>query len=442
MMDEELLKLVIAKNFPLFAPILSKIRIKEDKGLQYPAGLNYREKTIYINPDEFNEYNSKEKMFIIAHEIMHYLLVHDPEALRNKNLLLVFNLVRDAQINHILHKQMNYMARGVITLDVLERMSDKVREYFEGDVEKFLNEDEYFIVKLMLEDEKVKGMVNKMIDALESGNNPDETSKKIKDILRENGVNIDIDEISKNIVKEYNESKELGEMSDEEIRKMVNEGMEMLEKGRLLSKMLNPESKGLDIKLRKKRIKWKEALRQVMSEIGALATDYDLTKLDKKAWVLKTYVPGVIKENESINVIIGIDVSGSISDNEYMEFINEVYNLMSDVKVNGKIVLWDNKIERVVKVENGWNNDILRELKNRVGYGGTIIKEFFNKANELVRNKRNSYLIILTDGEHEKVEREWVKDYKKVVFVISKEGKIENLMGIKDMKNVYITFLE
>ncbi len=441
-MDEELLKLVIAKNFPLFAPILSKIRIKESREIPYVAGLNYREKTIYINPDEFDEYNSKEKMFIIAHEIMHYLLVHDPEALRDKNLLLVFNLVRDAQINHILHKQMNYMAKGVITLDILESMSDKVKEYFEGDVEKFLKEDEYFIVKLMLEDEKVRGMVNKMIDVLESGDNLDEISNKIKDILRENGVNIDIDEISKNIVKEYNESKELGEMSDEEIRKMVNEGMEMLEKGRLLSKMLNPESKELDIKLKKKRIKWKEALRYIMSEIGALATDYDLTKLDKKAWVLKTYVPGVIKENESINVIIGIDVSGSISDYEYMEFINEVYNLMSDVKVNGKIVLWDDKIERVVKVENGWNNDILRELKNRVGYGGTIIKEFFNKANELVRNKRNSYLIILTDGEHEKVEKEWVKDYKKVLFVISKNGKIENLMGIKDMKNVYITFLE
>ncbi|MGC9133237.1 MAG: DUF2201 family putative metallopeptidase [Nanopusillaceae archaeon] len=442
MMDEELLKLVIAKNFPLFAPILSKIRIKEDKSLQYPAGLNYRERTIYINPDQFDECNSKEKMFIIAHEIMHYLLVHDPKALRDKNLLLVFNLVRDAQINHILYKQMNYMAEGVITLDILESMSDKVREYFDGDVEKFLNEDEYFIVKLMLEDEKVKGMINKMIDVLESGDDLDEISKKIKDILRENGVNVDLDEISRDIVKEYNESKELGEMSDEEIRKIVNEGMEMLEKGRLLSKMFNPESKELDIKLRKKRIKWKEALRQVMSEIGALATDYDLTKLDKKAWVLKTYVPGVIKENESINVIIGIDVSGSISDYEYMEFINEVYNLMSDVKVNGKIVLWDDKVERVVKVDNGWNNEILRELKNRVGYGGTIIKEFFNKANELVRNKRNSYLIILTDGEHEKVDREWVKDYKKVVFVISKNGKVENLMGIKDMKNVYITFLE
>ncbi|MGC9133614.1 MAG: DUF2201 family putative metallopeptidase, partial [Nanopusillaceae archaeon] len=307
MMDEELLKLVITKNFPLFAPILSKIRIKESREISYVAGLNYKEKTIYINPDEFNEYISKEKMFIISHEIMHYLLVHDPEALRDKNLLLVFNLVRDAQINHILHKQMKYMARGVITLDILERMSEKVKEYFEGDVEKFLNEDEYFIVKLMLEDKKVNNMVNKMIDVLENNSdNLDETSEKIRDILKENGVNIDIDEISKNIVKEYNESKELGEMSDEEIKEMVNEGMEMLEKGMLLSKMLNPESKELDIKLRKKRIKWKEALRYIMSEIGALATDYDLTKLDKKAWVLKTYVPGVIKENESINVIIGI----------------------------------------------------------------------------------------------------------------------------------------
>ncbi|MGC9133421.1 MAG: hypothetical protein ACP5GJ_03425, partial [Nanopusillaceae archaeon] len=112
------------------------------------------------------------------------------------------------------------------------------------------------------------------------------------------------------------------------------------------------------------------------------------------------------------------------------------------VKVNGKIVLWDDKVERVVKVENGWNNKILKELKDRVGYGGTIIKEFFNKANELVRNKRNSYLIILTDGVHEIVEKEWVKDYKKVLFVISKSGKVESLMGIKDMKNVYITFLE
>ncbi|MGC9133645.1 MAG: hypothetical protein ACP5GJ_04565, partial [Nanopusillaceae archaeon] len=69
-MDEELLKIVISKHFPLLAPALSELKIKENNSLEYAAGLNYSEKTIYINSDEFDEYDGNEKLFILAHETM------------------------------------------------------------------------------------------------------------------------------------------------------------------------------------------------------------------------------------------------------------------------------------------------------------------------------------------------------------------------------------
>jgi predicted metal-dependent peptidase len=442
-MDNELLKIVVSKHFPLLAPALSEINIKEDRKLQYPAGLSYREKTIYINPDSFNTLDRNEKLFVIAHEVMHFLLIHDIDLLKDKRLLLIFNLIRDAQINHILNDQFDFMPKGVITLYTLQEMNTKVKEYFNNNIKQFLEEDEYFIAKLMLDDVEFVEMIDEMIDVLEKydDNNLDETIQKIKDILNKHGIKDEYDKISKTIVKEYKESLELKNMNSREIEELIDKAMNMLEKGRTISKMAK-QNIDIPIKLKRKRITWKGILRETIGEIGTLSIDYDLMKLDRKAWILETYIPSYKKENDKINVVIGIDVSGSISDDEYHNFVNEIYNLMSDINVKGKILLWDTEIEKIIDIENGWNNKIFEKLKERQGYGGTKIKVFFDKANELVKNKRNAYLIILTDGEHEKVEKDWVKDYKKVIFVVSNRGTIGNLTEIKDMKNVYITFLE
>jgi len=442
-MDNELLKIVVSKHFPLLAPMLSEINIKEDRKLQYPAGLNYREKTIYINPNDFNTLDKNEKLFVIAHEVMHFLLIHDVDLLKDKRLLLIFNLIRDAQINHILNDQFDFMPKGVITLYTLQEMNTKVKEYFNDNIKQFLEEDEYFIAKLMLDDVEFTEMIDEMIDVLEKydDNNLDETIQKIKDILNKHGIKDEYDKISKTIVKEYKESLELKNMNPREIEELIDKAMNMLEKGRTISKMTK-QNIDIPIKLKRKRNTWKEILRETIGEIGTLSADYDLMKLDRKAWILETYIPSYKKENDKINVVIGIDVSGSISDDEYHNFVNEIYNLMSDINVKGKILLWDTEIEKIIDIENGWNNKVFKELKERWGYGGTKIKVFFDKANELVKNKRNAYLIILTDGEHEKVEKDWIKDYKKVIFVVSNRGTIGNLTEIKDMKNVYITFLE
>ncbi len=442
-MDEELLKIVISKHFPLFAPALSELRIKENKNLEYPAGLSYKEKTIYINPDEFSKYDSNEKLFILAHEIMHFLLVHDPNLLNNKSLLIAFNLVRDAQINHILGNMFDFIPKEAVKLSILESLSDKVRNYFNDDVDKFLKEDEYFVVKLLLSDEKFKDIISRIAEILnDNSKNDKEKSDSIERILDYN-ANIDASkEIADNIVKEYKELIELSEMSKEEIDKLVNKGLELFEKGRTISKIFNVEGKDIDIVLKKKRINWKKLLSSIASEIGELITDYDLTKLNKKAWIVKTYIPDVRKESDKINIVIGIDVSGSISDNEYHNFVNEVYNLLNDLNVKGKIILWDDLVRKVINMENGWNHETIKELKNRVGYSGTEIKVFFEKLDELVKDKRNTYVIILTDGYHENVDSMWVWKYKKVIFVLSENGTIESLIDIKGMKNVYITFLE
>jgi predicted metal-dependent peptidase len=245
-------------------------------------------------------------------------------------------------------------------------------------------------------------------------------------------------------------SKEIAELSEEELRELQKD----IERGAILQRDIEKArgegylgiSNILDLILRKKNRNWRKILRETFSEIRTVAKDYDYTRASKKVWILKkeygisTFIPNIRKESNEVNVIIGIDVSGSISDKEYREFVNEVYTLASDVKVRGWIVMWEARVTKVIEMKNGWNKRILDVLRERVGYGGTIIKSFFDKASELAKNKKkNTYLIILTDGETEDVEKEWVKGWKKVVFITQSKEALKN---VESERNVEIAYYE
>jgi len=235
--------------------------------------------------------------------------------------------------------------------------------------------------------------------------------------------------------------------------KEIQDIQRKFEKGLLLSKSLKNRGLGtsdfenlVEIFLKRKYLDWKKVLRETISEIKAQIKDYNLLKQSKKAQLLRNvlnkdiFIPDLRKEEENVNVIIGIDVSGSISDNDYGEFINEIYNLLTDTKAKGYIILWDTEIKKVIEIKNGWKNDIFENLKLRKGYGGTLIKSFFDKVNELIKSsKKKVYLVILTDGYTENVEKEWTKSFKKVIFVISKNGTKDTLKEVKNESNVIIT---
>lgn len=95
-----------------------------------------------------------------------------------------------------------------------------------------------------------------------------------------------------------------------------------------------------------------------------------------------------VKFKRKPHVLVGVDTSGSISDEELEDFFSEIYYLWkSGVKVT--IAQIDTKIEHIEEYNGKFNKEIY-------GRGGTEFTDLINYYNE--RKKDFSTLVIFTDG--------------------------------------------
>jgi len=442
----ELTKLRVIKDFAIFAPLLADLQFVRND-LVGTMGIDYQKKEIAYNESFVNNIDKNELVFCLAHEIMHYLFIHDARRFKDKANNVIFNIGADALINEMLKLKFGFMPNNVVNLKFLKCIARKEFENYE--IEDFLKEDTITIYKKLLKVfGKYREILEKIANKYGSGDlNIDDEIDKIADDL---GLDREEKETLKKAIKHVLENHKEIEKIDE---KTENEIKRKIEKGIVFSKSMN-KMRGLDtldfeslveLLLKKRVLDWKKVLRETFSEIKNIVRDYNLLKQSRKVQILRNvlgkdlFIPELKKESFDVNVVIGIDSSGSISDNEYSEFISEVYNLLNDIKnVKGYVIVWEAEVKKIVEIKNGWNNEILKELRKRKGYGGTIIENFFKKANELVRNKKKTYCIVFTDGYTEDVRKEWVRDFKKTIFVISKNGSNESLKEIKNERNVLI----
>jgi len=444
----ELVKLRVIKDFSIFAPLLADLKIEKSNNVDTLA-LDYQNKLILYNENFVNNVDKNELVFALAHEIMHYLLIHDARRFKDKANNVIFNIGADALINEMLKLKLGFMPDFVINLKFLKNI---VPEEFENyETEDFLREDTITIYKKLLKKfGKYKQALESLANKFENGNlNEKDIDNEIDKISKDLGLNDREKEILKKTIKHILENhKEIGNVDE----KTENEIKRKIEKGIVFSKaMKNRGNISFDFEslvemfLKKKVLDWKKVLRETFSEIKSIVRDYNLLRQSRKVQILRNalgkdlFIPELKREDFDVNVVIGIDSSGSIDDNEYSEFISEVYNLMNDVKnVRGYAIVWEAEVKKIIEIKNGWNKQVFDELKKRKGYGGTIIESFFKKANELIRNKKKTYCIVFTDGYTENVRNEWVKDFKKTIFVISKNGSKDSLKDVKNLRNVLI----
>ena len=89
-------------------------------------------------------------------------------------------------------------------------------------------------------------------------------------------------------------------------------------------------------------------------------------------------------------VVVALDISGSISDEEFLQAIQEVFNIVKNYRHEVEIVECDNEIQRVYKVKSA--NDVRERMHMR---GGTRFSPVFEYANA----QRIDLLIYFTDGK-------------------------------------------
>ncbi len=114
-------------------------------------------------------------------------------------------------------------------------------------------------------------------------------------------------------------------------------------------------------------------------------------------------------------IVVALDISGSISDEEFLQAIKEVFNIVKNYRHEIEIVECDSEIRRVYKVRSA------QDVKDRLHIrGGTRFSPVFEYANA----QKIDLLVYFTDGKGEERLQSIPRGYK-TLWVIS--GRGENL---------------
>lgn len=302
---------------------------------------------LVVNPDFFESLSDLHRKGLIKHELLHiafgHLIMRDSYA--DKEL---FNIAADLEINQYIHP--NWLPEGGITMDSFPNLSLP----FKAGTKKYYE---------LLQEEKDKG---------------DDGDQDLQDMLSQGGPGN----------HDWQDFENLGEAEQKLVQKQVDHQLvtiaDELEKH---SGSIPGELSGLIERLKyvePAKFDWKGYLRRF---VGASIKSYTRILRRKPS---KRYPdnPGLkIKYRNS--VLVAIDTSGSVSDNEVKEFLNEIHHI-SKTGSHVDIIQCDTQIQSV----EAFNPKKDFKVHGRGGTSFQPVIDYYNKNSRLYTT-----LIYLTDGE-------------------------------------------
>lgn len=423
---------------------------------------------LYVNKKFFDSLDMNTALFVYLHEVLHFIFKHIDTYIEhilpkfsnsgiNPSILLhLANLGMDMAVNSALSQDLNLKIENAVYPEDFGFESMKSFEYyFTQLIEKFKNDQEfnlaiqYFVnqileeIKKQLQDSncnsnncqtnsKTKPKKDKKLN--NSCNNSNTDSNNLDNINNNNDFHNNNLQNNKyiNKLKEYLIDEHLFEkLVSEELRKQLNETVKrLMEQGLTLHQNCRDKNIGNGIaemtrefleNQYKPKVDWKNILK-IHLDIIADNRRRSFIKPNRK---ISSYIaPGYITDfTENINPCIMIDLSGSISDEEFTQFVHELLKLFKTYKIE-KIrfiaftdgIVFDKTFE--ISKDEKLDKDWLFKNVNFNYSGGTSIKETLKKFEE---DKQLDVGIIFTDC----VIDDWYKINKpnKHIFVISTTNK-------------------
>jgi predicted metal-dependent peptidase len=432
------LKFKTYKEFPLYAIISYQTEHKIDNTLPHPMATDG--KVILINTELIEKNglnNNADVMFMYLHEIKHLMFLHNKILQSLKLNPILYNLATDILINELTLKEIQPSFKLKNTIATKEKFS----ELTDYDILKLTSVEIYDILyKRYKENLEELNKIDKIISDIIKNNANKSISELSEEIFNNKEINEIINKLSKTptereiikgAIKDEIIAKKIEQLSNDEKNKLIKKINDMLIQGYIIAKQkgegIGEIEKYIEHLFKKVR-DWKTLLREeIITEIKG---DWTYSKVSD---ILQTLhiagfkqignLPSLDNTFSIPKLIIAIDVSGSIEDDEYRQFLDEIYSIFKSVNISEcEIVLWDYDIQKKFRMIGNYAK-ILEDIKNRKGYGGTRLKCVF----EHYKNKQlnNTILIVLTDGYFDEIEVKDLKKFKKVVFVISKDGTTE-----------------
>jgi len=135
---------------------------------------------------------------------------------------------------------------------------------------------------------------------------------------------------------------------------------------------------------------WKTVMRQFVTNVTP--SDFTYVTPSKKSLAVGAYLPQL--KREEVNGFVGIDASGSISDEELSQFKAQICRLMSSFdNINLTVYEFDAAVQQVYELTKA---TLPRFMDMKVkGGGGTSYVPLFE---EIEKTGKKKFLIIFTDG--------------------------------------------
>ena len=306
-----------------------------------------------INPDFWNTLDSKTKLGVLKHELLHICFFHltNWDRFENKR---VYNMAADLEINQYINSDMKGEAWDGLEID--------------GPTFKPLNLEprkgtDYYYGKLMLEiQDNPDGDIAKM------------TGEGGDFVLDLDGIE-GLSEAEKKLIAKQIDH-QLKDVTDTLEKKGSGRGLVPSEMKDYIDSLFEIVEAVID---------WKSYLRRFNSMSTMVYTKKTRRKPNRR------FGTGpALKIKQKKRTLVAIDTSGSVSNDDLIEFFNEIYHIYkSGTYVD--IIECDAKIQRVYEYKGQ------REEIEVQGRGGTD----FEPVMQYLSEHRNEYanLIYLTDGE-------------------------------------------
>lgn len=171
-------------------------------------------------------------------------------------------------------------------------------------------------------------------------------------------------------------------------------------------------------------VNWRELLQQQIQSI--IKNDFTFSRPSRRSWHMEAILPGM-KNAQTIDVVVGIDTSGSITEHDLKIFLSEVKGIMDmydDYRVH--IITWDTEIYNPQDYTPDSAADITAYEPG--GGGGTdpMCVWKYLRDNDIEPKK----LIMFTDYCFFGWQPEEVRDYCDTIWVIKGNPSAEPEFGI------------
>ncbi|MEA4902563.1 VWA-like domain-containing protein [Desulfitobacterium sp.] len=370
-----------------------------------PTAVNFKDAkyVIYFNPLIFLNLNIRQMESTIKHEILHILSLHLIRAKEFKTNYspLAINMAMDIVIN----KYLDHLPPYAVTLEwvnlnySLNLLPFKPFEYYVEKIQTALD---------LLEADKDK--------------DKDENEEDERDTDRDESIA----KTSYDPEKTHDIWEESNDIDEKTLQEFTENFINSAQKGSVPDYLASMIS---SLKNSKGELPWNLYLKKLMGTVASQKKK-TITRRNRRQ-PDRLDLRGQLRSHKA-KIAVALDISGSISDEEFNQAIKEVLDIVKNYNHEITIIECDSEIRRVYNVKT------IKDIKERINTrGGTKFTPVFEYAN----NHKVNLLVYFTDGKGEEKLQSIPKGYK-TLWVISGRGDKLSLKkaygSVKKLKNIVI----